>query len=227
MIETLILSIIDWVQALGWFGVFLGSVLEEIIPPIPSTLTQLTYGAILFKGATLNALLIGKAILLVGIPAACGVLVGSLPFYAAGYFLGKPFIDRFGKWLGVSWDSITELEQKFHQNHWDDVIFTGLRATPIIPSIVLSIGPGVLRLPLRTYIIGTLIGTFIRASVMGSVGAVIGSQLGTLAETLDKLGTIGTIVFGITALVVVAGYLRTQHKKRTQKKTQLEKSANQ
>lgn len=211
MIQTLILSIIDWVQSLGWVGVFLGSVLEEIIPPIPSTLTQLTYGAILFKGATLNAVLIGKAILWVGIPAACGVLVGSLPFYAIGYFLGKPFIDRFGKWIGVSWDSIEELETKFHKNHWDDVIFTGLRAIPIIPSIVLSIGPGVLRLPLRTYIIGTLIGTFIRASVMGSVGAVIGSQLGTFAETIDRLGSIGTIVFGITTIIMIAWYLRGKH----------------
>lgn len=218
MIETLILSIIDWVQALGALGVFLGSVLEELFPPIPSTLTQLTYGAVLFKGVTLNVLLIGKAILMVGIPAALGVLVGSLPFYAAGYFLGKPFIDRFGKWLGVSWDAIVELEQKFHKNHWDDVIFTGLRAIPVIPSIVLSIGPGVLRLPLRTYIIGTLIGTFIRASIMGSVGAIIGTQLGSLAETLDKLGTIGTIVLGITIVIVGASYLRSRNKKRNQKK---------
>lgn len=214
MIETLIFSIISWVQSLGWFGVFLGSVLEEIIPPIPSTLTQLSYGAVLFEGAHLSWNLIGSAILLVGIPAAAGVLVGSFPFYIAAYLLGKPFIDRFGKWLGVSWNAVEDLEAQFHKNHWDDLIFIGLRATPIIPSIVLAVGAGVLRLPVRTYIIGTLIGTFIRASIMGSIGAMIGSQLGSLAETIDKLGLIGSGVLAVTIIISVVYYFSRKKKNR-------------
>ncbi len=214
MIESLIFSIIGWVQSMGWFGVFLGSVLEELIPPIPSTLTQLTYGAVLFSGADFSLGLLGNAILIVGIPAAFGVLVGSFPFYAIAFYLGKPFIDRFGKWLGVSWSAVEDLEKKFNKNHWDDLVFIGLRATPILPSIVLAVGAGVLRLPVRTYIIGTVLGTFIRASIMGCIGAIVGTQLGSLAETVDRLGLIGSGVLAVTIGVMVLGYWGNKKKKR-------------
>ncbi len=213
MIQTLIFSIIGWVQSMGWLGVFLGSVLEEIIPPIPSTLTQLTYGAVLFSGADFSVGLLVRAVIIVGIPAAFGVLTGSLPFYLVSFYLGRPFIDRFGKWLGVSWSAIESLEKKFHKNHWDDIVFTGLRATPILPSIVLAVGAGVLRLPLKTYVIGTLLGTFIRAAIMGCIGAVIGTQLGTLAETVDRLGVIGSGVLALTVTGVLFGYWTNKKKK--------------
>lgn len=215
--QLFIETIITWVQSMGWIGVFMGSVLEEIIPPIPSTLTQLTYGAILFKGATISTGFFLRAIVTIGIPAAAGVLVGSLPFYTASYFLGKPFIDRFGKWLGVSWLAVEELDKKFEKNKWDDVIFTGLRAIPILPSTVLAVGAGVLRLPVRTYIIGTFIGVFIRASIMGIIGAVIGSRLGTTAETIDKVGTIGFVFLGISCIIGVWWYFKIKKKKQKQK----------
>lgn len=215
--QIFIETIIAWVQSMGWIGVFMGSILEEIIPPIPSTLTQLTYGAILFKGTVISITFFIKVIIMIGIPAAVGVLVGSLPFYAGAFFLGKPFIDRFGKWLGVSWSAVEELDKKFKKNKWDDVVFTGLRATPILPSIVLAVGAGVLRLPIRTYIIGTLIGTFIRASIMGTVGAIVGSQLGTTADTVDKIGMIGFVFLGISCIIGVWWYFKSKKKKLVQK----------
>ena len=212
MIQTFIFSIVGWVQSIGWIGVFFGSVLEEVIAPIPSTLTQLTYGAVLFAGEPLTFGLIGKAIIFVGIPAAVGVLVGSLPFYMGAYYLGKPFIDKFGKILGIRWEDIEKLDKKFHRNHWDDIVFTGLRATPLLPSVLLAVGAGVLRLPVRTYVLGTLLGTFIRASVMGSVGAIIGTRLDSLAETIDRMGTIGSVILAVSIGIFVIGYLvRKKH----------------
>jgi membrane protein DedA with SNARE-associated domain len=212
MIETLLHTIITWIQSIGWMGVFLGSVLEEIFPPIPSTLTQLTYGALLLGDIPISGTLIVKSLLLVGLPAAVGVLVGSLPFYAIGYFFGKPFIERWGKWLGVRWEAILKLEQRFKQNAWDDIIFTGLRAIPLIPSIVLSIGPGVLRLPFRTYALGTFIGTFIRASIMGFAGGLIGSQVDTVAEMIDHTGNVGLVIFAISCMIGLWWMLKTKKK---------------
>lgn len=203
MISSLVETIIGWLQALGFMGVFYGSLLEEFFYFIPSSLIQLSAGAILLGGTPFSWILVGKAILLIGIPASIGVVIGSLPYYALGYYGGKPAILKWGKWIGVSWSSIEEFDKKMTQTKWDEILFTGLRALPILPSVVLSVGPGVLRLPLRTYIIGSFIGTLVRASVMGFVGALIGSQAGDIVRTIEKAQNVGLIFLGISCVVAI------------------------
>jgi len=215
MTDTLFQSIIDLVQSLGYMGVFYGALLEEFFYIVPSSLVQLSAGAILLGELQFSFDLIVKSILWVGIPASIGVTIGSLPYYALGYYGGKPAIERWGKWLGVSWKSIEDLEKKLTKTWWDDFIFTGLRALPILPSVVLSVGPGVFRLPMRTYLIGSFLGTFIRATLMGFVGSRLGAGATTFAKTVERAQTIGLIIFGVSGLLLLFFWLRNKKKKST------------
>lgn len=203
MIEHLVATIIAWVHALGFLGVFYGSLLEEFFYIIPSSIVQRSAGALLLGGTHFSWLLVVKTMLLIGLPAAVGVVIGSLPYYALGYFGGKPAIEKWGRWLGISWQGVEELDRRLAKNWLDDLIFIGLRALPILPSVLLSFGPGVLRLSLRTYLIGSLIGTFIRASVMGFIGALLGSQADSIARVVDKAQNVGLIFLGISGVVGV------------------------
>lgn len=211
MTDTLFQSIIELVQSLGYMGVFYGAILEELFYIVPSSLVQLSAGAILLGELQLSGELIVKSILWVGIPASIGVTIGSLPYYALGYFGGKPAIERWGKWLGVSWKSVEEFDKKMTKTWWDDFIFTGLRALPILPSVVLSIGPGVFRLPMRTYLVGSFVGTFIRATIMGFVGSRLGASAATFAQTVERAQTIGLIIFGVSTVLLFLYWL---HKKK-------------
>lgn len=215
MTETLFQSIVDLVQSLGYMGVFYGAVLEEIFYFVPSTLVQLSAGAILLGELQFSGDLLIKSMLWVGIPAAIGVTIGSLPYYALGYFGGKPAIERWGKWLGVSWKSVEDFDKKLTKTWWDEIIFTGLRALPMLPSVVLSVGPGVLRLSMRTYILGSFIGTFIRATAMGFVGSRLGAGAVTFAQTIERAQTIGLIFFGATSMIVFYIWWRNKKKKPT------------
>lgn len=213
MIETLVATIIGWVQALGFMGVFYGSLLEEFFYVIPSSIVQLSAGAILLGGMSFSWALLAKAILIVGLPAAVGVTVGSLPYYALGYFGGKPAIEKWGKWLGISWRQIEELDAKLSKNWWDEAVFIGLRALPILPSVLLSAGPGVLRLPMRTYLIGSFFGTLIRATTMGTIGAVLGSQADAIGTVVDKAQNVG-LIFLLISIVIGGYYWWKGHKKQ-------------
>lgn len=213
MTASLFQSIIDLVQSLGYMGVFYGALLEEFFYVVPSSLVQLSAGAILLGEIQFSFDLILKSILWIGIPASIGVTIGSLPYYALGYWGGKPAIERWGKWLGVSWQSVQDLEKKLTKTWVDDLIFTGLRALPILPSVVLSVGPGVFRLPMRTYLVGSFIGTFIRATVMGFVGSRLGAGLTNFAQIVERAQTIGLIFFGITGLVVFYFWWKGKRKK--------------
>lgn len=217
MIETAVTTIIAWVHTLGFMGVFYGSLLEEFFYIIPSSVVQLSAGAILLGGTTFSWLLVGKAILVIGLPASVGVVIGSLPYYALGYFGGKPAIERWGKWLGISWQAVEELDAKLSKTWWDDLIFIGLRALPILPSVLLSVGPGVLRMPLRTYLVGSFIGTLIRASVMGLVGALLGSQADSIARVVDKAQNIGLIFLAISCMVGVWFWYKSRKRRIKEK----------
>jgi membrane protein DedA with SNARE-associated domain len=210
MTEALLQSIISWVQSLGYMGVFYGALLEEIFYVIPSSLVQLTAGAILLGEISFSWELLFKSMLWIGIPASIGVTIGSLPYYALGYYGGKPAIEKWGKWLGVTWESIEQLNKKLTRTWWDEVVFTGLRALPVLPSVALSVGPGIFRMPMRTYIIGSFFGTFIRATVMGFVGSRLGAGVSDFSETFERAQTIGFIFLGITC--AIAGYFWWQYK---------------
>lgn len=213
MIETLVQTIIGWVQAWGFMGVFFGALAEELFYIIPSSIVQLSAGAILLGQISFSWGLLGKAMLIIGLPAAVGVTVGSLPYYALGYFGGKPAIQRWGKWLGITWEQVEELDEKLSKNWWDELVFTGLRALPILPSVLLSVGPGVLRLPMRTYIIGSFIGTFIRATAMGFVGGLLGGQFDTIKQTVDKAEKLGLVFFVISCLIGIYMWHKSRKKK--------------
>lgn len=217
MIETLVQTIIGWVQTLGFMGVFLGALAEELFYIIPSSIVQLSAGAILLGQISFSWGLLGKAMLIIGLPAAVGVTVGSLPYYALGYFGGKPAIQRWGNWLGITWEQVEELDEKLSKNWWDELVFTGLRALPILPSVLLSVGPGVLRLPMRTYLVGSFVGTFIRATAMGFVGGLLGGQFDTIKQTVDKAEKIGLVFFVISCIIGVWLYLRSKNRKSSNK----------
>lgn len=215
MITSLAGTIIAWIKALGFMGVFYASVAEEIIHVVPTSVVHLTAGAMLLGDLSWSWQLLVRAILFVGIPAALGVTIGALPFYIAGWYGGKPFIERYGKWIGVSWESIEAFDRRLSKTAWDEVIYTILRAMPFIPSIVMSVGAGVLRLPLRTYFIGSLLGTFIRATAMGMVGALLGSQAGVIGGVIKKTQNAG-IIFLVILVTIVGYYL---HRRIWTKKT--------
>lgn len=212
MIETILAAIIGWVQNLGFMGVFYGSLLEEFFYIIPSSIVHLSAGAILLGEVSFSWILVLKSILIIGLPASVGVLIGSLPYYALGYYGGKPAIERWGKWLGISWSSVEELDKKLSKTWWDDLIFIGLRSLPILPSVVLSVGPGVLRMPLRTYLVGSFIGTIIRASALGFIGALLGAQAEGIGRVVEKSQYVGLILFGVSCALGLWWWLKNKKK---------------
>lgn len=119
MLESLILNIENFFSSYGALGVFLASAIEEIIAPIPSTLVIMGSSFLILKGLSLNLDGILKLLLYVVLPVSLGVTLGSLFVYVIGYFIGSPFIKRWGKYMGVSWDDIQKAEGRFSSRQND------------------------------------------------------------------------------------------------------------
>lgn len=199
MIETVIHLLELYIIPLGGFGVFAAEVIEEVIVPIPSAMILLGSGFLFLKGP-LTLALTSTLLFTIVIPATLGLTLGSLFIYGLAYKGGKPFLDTYGRWLGVTWSDIEEVNQKFTEGTFDEWSLVLARVFPIIPSVLIAAFCGLTRVPLRKYITLTLIGAFFKALFL----ALIGWQVGALyLKYADIIGHIENTVFALAILSII------------------------
>lgn len=205
MIQNTIEFFINFFQndlvSLGGWGVFLITFLAQVIPPI-STPAILFIAGILFLPETFSGIFVSDLIFVIAFPAAFGVTIGSLMVYYIGYFVGKPFLEKWGKYIGLSWEAVEKLEKKFDKTHWDEVALFVLRSIPILPTVLVSFTCGLVRFSLRPYLIFTFLGTFVKVLMLSTLGWQVGVVYDKYAGILDGIEKAGLLI----AVVVTAGF---------------------
>lgn len=99
----------------GYFGVFGILMMEMIGVPFPAETTLTVAGFEWTKGTfSLVPLLLS---------AAAGNIVGSTIAYGIGYWLGRPVILRFGRYVGISEARLSAAEAKFTKYRSTVVLF--------------------------------------------------------------------------------------------------------
>ena len=199
MIHTVIQLLEQFVIPLGWFGVFIAEVIEEIIVPIPSAAILLGSGFLFLKGSFSLAFL-GTLFFTVVFPATVGLTLGSLVVYWFAYKGGKPFLDRYGKWLGVGWSDVEYVTKKFESGTFDEWSMILARVFPIIPSVLIAVFCGVTRMPYKKYIILTLIGAFFKALLLALVGWQVGGLYLEYADIISRVEN--TVLLTIVAVFI-------------------------
>ena len=200
MFGELILYLESILLVYGPLGVFLASIVEEVIAPIPSTMVIMGTSFIVLKGAMITPEAFFSLFINIVLPAALGVTIGSLFVYAIAYFAGKPFLERWGKYLGISWENIEKAENRFEKSNSDALVLFGVRAIPIIPSVAISAFCGFIRFNIKKYLIITFLGTLVRAFILGFIGWQFGSLYQTAANEISYIEEISLAIIIITTI---------------------------
>ncbi|HOM78226.1 MAG TPA: hypothetical protein PLT50_03430, partial [bacterium] len=108
---------------------FLGTILEEMLAPIPSPFVMGITGSI--AQAQNKAL---GYIIVIAIIGAFGRIVGASFLYLISDFAEDIVIGKFGKFIGLEHDFVESIGKKFNGTAKDYITLTVLRAIPIIPS---------------------------------------------------------------------------------------------
>jgi len=178
---------------LGYLGIFLLMVLENIIPPVPSEVIMGVAGIAAGQGKMDFTLLV--------LTGTLGCIVGNLFWYEIGVRFGykrlQPIVDRWGRWLTMDWEDVEKLRGFF--DRWGGITVFVFRFMPIGRTVI-SIPAGLLHMPRWRFIAYTTGGSLVWNALLVSVGY----WLGTSFETVDHW-----IAPGVTAIVVavVALYL--------------------
>src|SRR6476469_6626536 len=131
--------------AVGYLGVLIAMAIESAMIPLPSELILPYAGFLVSDPSQIEPLTKGPwAFWIVVIAATIGNTIGSLIAYAIGAWGGRPFLERFGKYLLIRPHEI-ELAERFFDKYGSATAFFS-RLLPIVRTFI-SFPAGVARLP--------------------------------------------------------------------------------
>lgn len=186
-------SIIGLIEQGGYLGIIFLMFLENVFPPIPSEVIMPLAGFLAARG-DLNA--IG-----VVIAGTFGSFIGALPWYYAGALLGEQrmrwLAERYGRWMTMSGDDVTEASLWFRA-HGVKAVFFG-RLVPAIRTLI-SVPAGIARMPFRSFALYSLAGSMIWTAVLTLAGYFLHAEYERVADYVDPASK-------VVVLTVVGIYL--------------------
>jgi membrane protein DedA with SNARE-associated domain len=185
-------------EAVGYLGVALWVAIESVIIPIPSELILPFAGFLVGEGTAIEPITGGPwQFWLVVLAGTLGATVGALVAYAIGAWGGRPLIERWGRFLGITPADLDRADD-FFLRHGQAASFFG-RMLPVIRSLV-SFAAGVARMPLGPFVIFTFLGSLPWTALLVFAGVQLGANWETVGAWLKSVEYLIIAGLGIIAL---------------------------
>jgi membrane protein DedA with SNARE-associated domain len=169
--------------AVGYLGVAIAMAIESAMIPLPSELILPYAGFLVSDTSQLEPLSHGAwSFWIVVIVATLGNTAGSLIGYAIGAWGGRPFLERWGRYLLIRPHEIEAAERFFARYGPATAFFS--RLLPIVRTFI-SFPAGVARMPLRTFIAYSTAGAFLWSTALVYAGVQLGSRWAEIRHALQ------------------------------------------
>jgi membrane protein DedA with SNARE-associated domain len=149
-----------------------------------------------------------------------GAMLGNIFWYLAARALGiqrlRPFIDRYGRWLTMSWGEVERAERWFRVN---GVLFVFLgRMLPTVRSLV-SVPAGLLKMRFKRFAVASTIGTAGWTALLAGAGFRLRRDYGAVDLIIGPLSTAILVLLAGVYLWRVATH---SEREQAEKKSDLE-----
>lgn len=206
-IDTAVIPFLhDLYAAVGYLGVFFAMVVESTLLPLPSELI-LPFAGFLISDHSIEPLTHTEwnfwVVVVVGVAANT---TGSLFGYALGARLGRPFLDRWGRFLLVRPHEVEQAERFF--DRWGSPTAFISRLLPGIRSVISFIA-GVSHMPIGRFVVYSTLGAIPWTIALVYAGTVLGANWTQIRDTLKPFDTL--ILVACVAAVVAFVWWRLGH----------------
>ena len=205
MLSNLAQWVQDVIESLGYLGVALLVIAENLFPPIPSEIVLPFAGFVARRGD-------GSVVVMV-LASTVGSVVGALVLYAIAAAIGPErihaFVVRFGRWFGVKESDMVRAEQWFDRRS-NVAVLVG-RCVPLIRSLV-SIPAGFRRMRFVPFVVLTAVGSAVWNVALIGAGAALGDQWDVVG---DYVGILQWLVIVVIMAVVIRFAVQRIQSKRT------------
>ena len=186
-------------SSVGYLGVALWVAIESVIIPIPSELVLPFAGFLVGEGTQIEPLTgLPWNVILVTLFGTVGATLGALVAYAIGMFGGRPVIERWGRYLGITPDDLDRADD-FFARHGEAAAFFG-RMVPIIRSLV-SFAAGIAHMPLGRFVVFTFLGSLPWTLLLVVSGVVMGANWEEIGGILKRFEYLVLAILVVIALL--------------------------
>jgi len=178
-----------FISFLGYWGIAIGMAIESANVPLPSEVI-LPFGGYLVSEGHLSfwgTVIAGTA----------GGTVGSVISYYIGLYGGRPFLVRYGKYLGISPKKLAVADRWFAQYGETTVFFT--RLMPVARTFI-SLPAGIAGMDFKKFVVYTFFGSLPWSILLVYLGVKLGENWETLKTYFHFFDVV--IVAGIILLVI-------------------------
>ncbi|MEP0827410.1 MAG: DedA family protein [bacterium] len=202
MFEAIIQPIAQWIigviSDMGYLGIVLTMGIESACIPLPSEIIMPFSGYLVSTGRF--------TMLGVSLAGAFGCVVGSVAAYIAGYYGGRPFLEKYGKYILLSKKEI-DYAERWTVKYGDAAIFIS-RLLPVIRTFI-SLPAGIARMNFIKFIIYTFLGSLPWCWALAYIGKVLGDNWNTIGKYFHQVD----IVIGVLIVAGIAFFIWHKFKK--------------
>jgi len=197
ILEFLVHEVTAFIASLGYWGIAIGMAIESANIPLPSEVI-LPFGGYLVSTGQLNFFWAAMA-------GTLGGLGGSILSYYIGYKGGRPFLLKYGRYVGFSQKHFRQAEEWFERYGEATVFFT--RMMPVIRTFI-SLPAGISGMNFYKFVIYSFLGSLPWCFFLTYLGVKLGENWLAIKPWFHRLDIV--IVVGILVLLGWWLYRRTR-----------------
>ncbi len=183
--------ITQFISSLGYAGVFILMTMESAALPVPSEVVMPFAGYLAYQGVF--------NLYLISILGALGCTAGSVLSYYVGYKGGRPFIEKYGKYLFIE-SSHMQLAETWFNKYGDRAVFFS-RLLPVVRTFI-SLPAGIGKYDLRKLVTFSFIGSLPWCFALAYVGFYLGPFWKNIIGFFNGLD----IVVVVSIIIIVLYY---------------------
>lgn len=187
VLEILAREVTAFISALGYWGIALGMAIESANVPLPSEVI-LPFGGYLVYTGQLN--FFGAAM-----AGTLGGLAGSIISYYIGYRGGRPFLQKYGRYIGFSHKHFGQAEEWFERYGEATVFFA--RLMPVVRTFI-SLPAGISGMNFLKFVIYSFLGSLPWCFFLTYLGVKLGENWTALETWFHRFD-----ILIVTAIIIV------------------------
>ncbi|MGI6294902.1 MAG: DedA family protein [Armatimonadota bacterium] len=197
--EAFLSAVTHWItnslNQLGYWGIVLMMGIESACIPLPSEIIMPFGGYLVYENPA------RYSVWMMGVSGALGCVWGSAVAYWAGMFGGRPFIERYGRYILIRTKDLDKADMWFDK-HGEAAIFFS-RLLPVIRTFI-SFPAGVSKMHFWRFMFYTFLGSLPWCIGLAWVGKAVGPKWD---EVLKPYFHDAHIVIAIGLVAVVSLYV--------------------
>lgn len=192
-IEAIVMAWVGTIESSGYWGIFVLMAVESSFIPFPSEIVMLPAGVLAHHGklSLWGTIFAGTA----------GSLTGGLFNYFFALWVGRAFLERYGRYFFIPMEQLLRAERVWNQ-HGELTTFV-CRLLPAIRQLI-SIPAGLARMNLFRFCLWTTIGAGLWVTILTLTGYFLGDHATELWEQHKGSITVGLLIL---AAVLCVGFI--------------------